>query len=152
MVIVGHMSSKSAFGAKNTGQKFLTPKNFWWCRNVCHDSCPGVIFGAGRGGAAPSFSGGGRGGAGQSWKFSGPGRPGAAIFPGARAGRASLTQTHAFLLKQEGKYYWSREGLSDLCDYWKFINLSSHMFSLETNSVPKVNNKPCALWADSQYM
>ena len=48
-----------------------------------------------------------------------------------------LTQTHAFLLKQEGKYYWSREGLSDLCDYWKFINLSSHMFWLETNSVPK---------------
>ena len=87
MVIVGHMSSKSAFGAKNTGQKFLTPKNFWWCRNVCHDSCPGVIFGAGRGGAAPSFSGVGRGGAGQSWKFSGPGRPGAAISPGAGAGR-----------------------------------------------------------------
>ena len=28
MVIVGHMSSKSAFGAKNTGQKFLTPKTF----------------------------------------------------------------------------------------------------------------------------
>ena len=55
MVIVGHMSSKSAFGAKNTGQKFLTPKNF-----------------RGRGG---------------------PGRPGAAISPGAgagRAGRASL--------------------------------------------------------------
>ena len=75
MVIVGHMSSKSAFGAKNTGQKFLTPKNFWWCRNVCPDSCPGVIFGAGRGGA------------GQSWKFSGPGRPGAAISPGAGAGQ-----------------------------------------------------------------
>ena len=48
-----------------------------------------------------------------------------------------LTQTHAFLLRQEGKYDWSREGLSDLCDYWKFINLSSHMFWLETNSVPK---------------
>ena len=28
MVIVGHMSSKSAFGAKNTGQKFLIPKTF----------------------------------------------------------------------------------------------------------------------------
>ena len=82
MVIVGHMSSKSTFGAKNTGQKFLTPKNFWWCRNVCPDSCPGVIFGAGRG-SALFF----RGGAGQSWKFSGPGRPGAAISPGAGAGR-----------------------------------------------------------------
>ena len=82
MVIVGHMSSKSTFGAKNTGQKFLTPKNFWWCRNVCPDSCPGVIFGAGRG-SALFF----RGGAGQSWKFSGPGRPGAAISPGGGAGR-----------------------------------------------------------------
>ena len=48
-----------------------------------------------------------------------------------------LTQTHAFLLRQEGKYDWSREGLSDLCDYWKFINLSSHIFWLESNSVPK---------------
>ena len=28
MVIVGNMSSKSTFDAKNTGQKFLTPKNF----------------------------------------------------------------------------------------------------------------------------
>ena len=62
-----------------------------------------------------------------------------------------LTQTHAFLLKQEGKYYWSREGLSDLCDYWKFINLSSHIFDWKQTQSPKVNNKPRALWADSQY-
>ena len=96
MVIVGHMSSKSTFGAKNTGQKFLTPKNFWWCRNVCPDSCPGVIFGAGRG-SALFF----RGGAGQSWKFSGPGRPGAAISPGAGAGRASLMES--FVREAAGK-------------------------------------------------
>ena len=31
MVIVGHMSSKSTFGAKNTGQKFLT-----WYRGSGH--------------------------------------------------------------------------------------------------------------------
>ena len=84
MVIVGHMSSKSAFGAKNTGQKFLTPKNFWWCRNVCHDSCPGVIFGAGRGGAAPSFSGAGRGGA--ELKIFGAGAPRGSHFPRGRGG------------------------------------------------------------------
>ena len=81
MVIVGHMSSKSAFGAKNTGQKFLTPKNFWWCRNVCHDSCPGVIFGAGRG-RVENFRG-----------WGGPGQP---FPPGpgqGRAGRASLVET-----------------------------------------------------------
>ena len=90
MVIVGHMSSKSAFGAKNTGQKFLTPKNFWWCRNICHDSCPGVIFGAGRGGAAPSFSGAGRG---RVENFRGRGAPGQPFPPGpgrGGAGRASL--------------------------------------------------------------
>ena len=92
MVIVGHMSSKSAFGAKNTGQKFLTPKNFWWCRNVCHDSCPGVIFGAGRGGAAPSFSGAGRG---RVENFRGRGGPGQPFPPGpgpGGAGRASLAK------------------------------------------------------------
>ena len=85
MVIVGHMSSKSAFGAKNTGQKFLTPKNFWWCRNVCHDSCPGVIFGAGRGGAAPSFSGAGRG---RVENFRGRGAPGQPFPPGPGRGGA----------------------------------------------------------------
>ena len=52
MVIVGHMSSKGTFGAKNTGQKFLTPKNCWSCRNVCPDPCPGAIFGAGAGHAS----------------------------------------------------------------------------------------------------
>ena len=98
MVIVGHMSSKSAFGAKNTGQKFLTPKNFWWCRNVCHDSCPGVIFGAGRGGAAPSFSGAGRG---RVENFRGRGGPGQPFPPGpgrGGAGRASLLEISNFAL------------------------------------------------------
>ena len=84
MVIVGHMSSKSTFGAKNTGQKFLTPKNFWWCRNVCPDSCPGVIFGAGRGGALFFRGGAGRGGA--ELKIFGAGAARGSHFPRGRGG------------------------------------------------------------------
>ena len=99
MVIVGHMSSKSAFGAKNTGQKFLTPKNFWWCRNVCPDSCPGVIFGAGRGGAAPSFSGVGRGGRGRVENFWGRGGPGQPFPPGPGRGGACIPDN-----KSHGEY------------------------------------------------
>ena len=84
MVIVGHMSSKSTFGAKNTGQKFLTPKNFWWCRNVCPDSCPGVIFGAGRGSALFFRGGAGRGGA--ELKIFGAGAARGSHFPRGRGG------------------------------------------------------------------
>ena len=134
MVIVGHMSSKSTFGAKNTGQKFLTPKNFWWCRNVCHDSCPGVIFGAGRGGAAPSFSG-----AGQSWKFSGPGRPGAAISPGVGAGRGGagsaslvLTIQNKCKIPATGKHqldiFTSSLRFIDKSQYINISNFLWHMF------------------------
>ena len=82
MVIVGHMSSKSAFSAKNTGQKFLTPKNFWWCRNVCPDPCPRAIFGAGQL-AAPSFS---RAGRGRVENFRGRGGPGQPFCQGAGRG------------------------------------------------------------------
>ena len=88
MVIVGHMSSKSAFGAKNTGQKFLTPKNFWWCRNVCHDSCPGVIFGAGQ---RPLFPG--RGGA--ELKIIGAGAAPGSHFPRGRGG-ACIPGNHVY--------------------------------------------------------
>ena len=101
MVIVGHMSSKSAFGAKNTGQKFLTPKNFWWCRNVCPDSCPGVIFGAGRGGAAPSFSGVGRGGA--ELKIFGAGAARGSHFPRGRGGAGRASLLYNFTLQLQGK-------------------------------------------------
>ena len=97
MVIVGHMSSKSTFGAKNTGQKFLTPKNFWWCRNVCPDSCPGVIFGAGRGGA--------------ELKIFGAGAPRGSHFPRGRggAGRASLPLvTRHWLTEQRATVCWPK--------------------------------------------
>ena len=75
MVIIGHMSLKSTVGAKNTAQKLFIPKSFWRCRNFCPDR-----GGAGRGGAAPSFSGAGRGIV-ENW-------PGAAIFAGARVGHS----------------------------------------------------------------
>ena len=69
------MSLKSTVGAKNTAQKLFIPKSFWRCRNFCPDR-----GGAGRGGAAPSFSGAGRGIV-ENW-------PGAAIFAGARVGHS----------------------------------------------------------------
>ena len=87
---MGHMSSKITFGAKNTGQK-------------SKDSCPGVILGAGRGGAVPSFSGVGRG---RVENFLGRGGPGQPFPPGRGGGRGEgrggeegkiLQNTHFFL-------------------------------------------------------
>ena len=79
---------------KNTAQKFLIHKTFWWCRNICPEPCPGTFYQYFRGGAALSFFGAGRG---SVEIFRGRGGPGQPFLPGAGrggAGRASLLCTH----------------------------------------------------------
>ena len=70
---------------KNTAQKFLIHKTFWWWRNICPEPCPGTFYQYFRGGAALSFFGAERGsveifgvGAGRGSHFC-PGRAGACI-------------------------------------------------------------------------
>ena len=68
---------------KNTAQKFLIHKTFWWCRNICPEPCPGTFYQYFRGGAALSFFGAGRG---SVEIFRGRGGPGQPFLPGAGRG------------------------------------------------------------------